>query len=118
MKHCPNCGAEYEDLARECMDCRVALEAGPGVTPTHGDPDVKLVVIQSFSGYTAAANAQLNKNLLEAEGIPCAVTGATSSPFSKAESDVRLLVREDDVQRAVQILESCSDVDPLTDDAS
>jgi Putative prokaryotic signal transducing protein len=117
MKHCPNCRTEYEDFARECMDCRVALVAG-SVQEARESSDIKLVAIRTFLGFTAAADAEMAKNLLEAEGIPFVTTGVVSARLSSVPLDVRLLVREDDVERAVEILESCSDAGPLPDEAS
>jgi hypothetical protein len=117
MKHCPNCGTEYEDLARECMDCHVPLVAGSAQEAK--DPsDIKLAAIRTFLGFTAAADVEMAKNLLEAEGIPCVTTGVVSARLSSIPLDVRLLVREDDVERALQILESYSDADALTDEST
>jgi hypothetical protein len=114
MKHCPSCGTEYEDFARNCMDCHVALVAGP--QPEEPDPpDVKLKAIRTFMGFTAATDAEIIKNLLEAEGIPCVVTGVNSARLSNVALDVRLLVREEEAEHALQILESYSD-DAATQD--
>jgi hypothetical protein len=29
MKHCPNCGSEYQDWVKACLDCASQLEEGP-----------------------------------------------------------------------------------------
>ncbi len=108
MRHCPDCGTEYEDFARECMDCHVALAAGPAPEVAE-TADVKLIVIRKFMGFRAAAEVEVVRIFLEAHGIPCVVTGVNLARLTSEPLDVRLLVREEDAERAVEILDSCSD---------
>jgi Putative prokaryotic signal transducing protein len=112
MRYCPSCGTEYEDFARECMDCHVALASASdsGAARELSEPqDVKLAAIRTFMGFTASSDAEFVKNLLEAEGIPCVLTGANSARLSGLALDVRLLVREEDAERAAHFLEEYSD---------
>ncbi len=49
MRHCPQCGVEYEDSARECVNCRVALVRGAnpdGSLELGKSEDLKLVTIR------------------------------------------------------------------------
>jgi len=31
MRHCPNCGSEYQDWVKACLDCASPLEEGPAI---------------------------------------------------------------------------------------
>ncbi len=68
-------------------------------------PDVKLVKIRTFGGPTARLDAELAKNLLEVEGIPCVLPGEISAETIPI-FDIPLLVCEDDAEQATAILES------------
>jgi hypothetical protein len=69
------------------------------------EPDMKLVRIRTFSGGTARLDAELAKNLLEAEGIHCILPGEISAEVIPV-FDVPLLVSEEDAEQAAAILES------------
>ena len=69
------------------------------------EPDLKLVKIRTFSGGTARLDAELAKNLLEAEGIHCILPGEISAEVIPV-FDVPLLVCEEDAEQAEAILES------------
>jgi Putative prokaryotic signal transducing protein len=94
------------------MDCHVTLE--PGSNPEAAREvvnrqDLKLAAIRTFMGFTAAFNAEAARNLLEAAGIPCVLTGANFARLTGHGLEVSLMVQEEDAERAVQILDSCSD---------
>jgi Putative prokaryotic signal transducing protein len=119
MAYCPLCGTEYEESARECMDCRVPLRPGPPPPvsqETGGQSDVRLATVRTFLG-AAFTDAELAKNLLESEGIPCLLTGANAARLYHA-LDVQLMVREQDAERAARILREYSDAAPPEDETA
>jgi uncharacterized protein YbjT (DUF2867 family) len=66
-------------------------------------PSVKTVRIRTFSGPTSVLDAELARNLLEAQGIPVILPGQSSVemlPFLQ----IPLLVAESDAERATHIL--------------
>jgi hypothetical protein len=90
------------------MDCHVALMPGaPPATVEEPEPvlprDVKLAQIHVFTGGTALMQAQLAKNWLESEGIPCVLPGEASVGMLPV-LDVPVLVRKEDAERAEGIL--------------
>ncbi|HET7840998.1 MAG TPA: DUF2007 domain-containing protein [Terriglobia bacterium] len=109
MQHCPNCGTEYEESARECIDCHSALRPGPPPTSLlerKRQPlrrDVKLVPVHIFRGGTARMEAELAKSWLESEGIPCVLPGETSVGMIPV-LDAPVLVCEEDADEAKQII--------------
>jgi Putative prokaryotic signal transducing protein len=109
MAYCPRCATEYEENAGECMDCHLALRPGPPPASLlerkkHGmRRDVKLVSVHVFSGGTAVMEAELAKNWLESEGIPCVLPGEASVGMLPV-LDVPLLVCEEDADEATRIL--------------
>lgn len=118
MRHCPRCGTEYEDSAHECMDCHLPLRPGAPLKPLQDDvgvQDVELATARIFGGGTAAADAELAKSLLESEGIPCVLAGANAARLYPV-LEVRLLVREDDLERAARVFEEYSNAAPREDE--
>ena len=134
MPYCPECLTEYVEGQRECEDCGTALLSGSpppaekpegsgagsgealggwfrslvGAGPERDDPDAKMVRVRTFSGPTAMLDADLARNLLEASRIPSILPGETSVemlPFL----EVPLLVREEDAERARNILKEYFD---------
>jgi hypothetical protein len=107
---------EYVEGAAECMDCRVALR--PGLPPEH-DPDskrsgAKLVRLRTFNSRTARLDANVARNILETEGIPCVLSGGTMAEMLPGVDPVQLLVREQDAEQAGEILQSYLDSPPST----
>jgi Putative prokaryotic signal transducing protein len=79
-------------------------------------PDVKLVTIHVFGGLTAHTSAELAKNWLESEGIPCVLAGTNAARLYHA-FDVPLMVREEDANEAARILKEYLESDaPLRED--
>ncbi|HEV2500036.1 MAG TPA: DUF2007 domain-containing protein [Terriglobia bacterium] len=108
MAYCPNCGVEYQENAHECMDCHVLLRPGApplaAVEAEHGDPAEKLVRIRVFSGPTSLMQADLGRNLLETEGIPCVLQGHVMGEILPGVEPIQMLVHESDADRANDIL--------------
>ncbi len=114
MPYCPQCMSEYIEGTRECEDCRVPLS--PGSPPESAvrqakDEDLadsKLVCVRRFSGGTAQLDADVARNLLQTQGIPCVLPGEISAELLPV-LDVPVLVREEDAERATQLLKSYFD---------
>ena len=129
MPYCPDCSTEYVEGTRECEDCGAALVPGSrppaeaadrpgpgsgdaiggwfqslvGAGPERDEPDAKMAKVRTFSGPTARLDAGLARNLLQASRIPSILPGETSVemlPFL----EIPLLVREEDAERATNIL--------------
>ena len=76
MLHCPECLTEYREGAKECMDCGVPLQPGPPPpAPPSLKEHVRFVPVRAFKGLQAQFEADLARNLLQAEGMSCTVTG-------------------------------------------
>ena len=71
-------------------------------------PPVKTVRIRIFSGHTASMDADLARKLLRARGIPAILGGQTSAEMLPV-LEVSLLVREEDADRAADILRNYFD---------
>lgn len=115
MAYCPKCLVEYAEGSPECIDCRVALQSGAppasaGAAEGEIAHDVKLVTIRVFSGRTAPMEAEMAKNRLESEGIPCALGGANAARLLHA-LDVSLMVREEDAEEAARVLKEYAESD-------
>ena len=118
MPYCPRCLTEYVEGSSVCEDCRVPLQVGSppsqvaataqGAAQLEASPDAKLVRIRTFSGPTALLDADVARNILQAEGIPSLVQGRASAellPFL----DVPLLVPAEQAERAAEILKGYFD---------
>jgi hypothetical protein len=134
MPYCPNCLTEYVGGTSECEDCGIPLLPGSppetenevdsgsgagkefgewfralvGAGPADEDPHVKIVRIRTFSGATASLDAGLARNLLRARGIRSVLGGENSAEVLPV-LEVSLLVREEDADRAADILRNYFD---------
>lgn len=114
MPYCPYCKTEYVAGTTQCEDCGEPLQAGPppeqatGAQEPELPPDVKLVTVRTFSGPTALLDAELARNILKAQNIPSIVSGGISVELLPV-LDVPLLVREEDGQKAAEMLKSYLD---------
>jgi hypothetical protein len=135
MPYCPNCLTEYVEGTSECEDCSVPLvpgsppeiedESASDTTKAFGGwfrslvgagretgedegPPVKTVRIRSFSGGTASLDAAVARKLLGAQGIPSILGGETAAEMLPV-LEVSLLVREDEADRAAEILRNYFD---------
>lgn len=68
-----------------------------------GNQDIRLVPVRTFSGGSAVMDADLARNLLEAEGIESMVPGEVAAETIPV-LDAQLMVREEDAARAAEIL--------------
>lgn len=120
MPYCPNCLTEYVERTTTCEDCGVTLLPGspperPPLVDLSEEKNVKLVPVKVFSGGTAQMEADLARNILQSQGIPCLLQGETAAEVLPV-LDIPLLVREEDAPRAAQILEdyfNAAAVEPL-----
>jgi hypothetical protein len=102
----------------ECEDCHVPLQPGspPEQPPAPAANDLlrgaKLVRLHIFSGPTALLDADVARNILQAQGIPSFVPGETSVELLPI-FDVPLLVREEDLAKAEAMLKSYLDTPGL-----
>jgi Putative prokaryotic signal transducing protein len=113
MAYCPECLTEYREGSAECIDCRVPLQPGapPPIERPELAPDSRLVSVRSFHGPTASLDAELARNVLKEEDIPCALPGNTGAEVIPGIDVVQLLVREEDAARAEEILKAFENSD-------
>jgi Putative prokaryotic signal transducing protein len=111
MAYCPICGVEYEEGAEQCMDCQVALQPGPPPEPPPKEqtPKAHLVRVRVFSGPQSVMQADLARNILETEGIPCVLPGQYTGEMLPGIDVIQLFVSESDADRAREILQSYFD---------
>lgn len=108
MPYCPKCLIEYVDGTVQCDDCGAVLRPGsppeaPPLLDLSQEKYVKLVPLRIFAGGTAQLDADLARNILQSQGIPCLLQGESSAEVLPV-LDVPLLVREEDAERAERIL--------------
>ena len=72
------------------------------------ESQIKLVPVRAFSGGTARVDAELAQNILAAEGVEC-VLSCDIAAGAILGLQVQLLVREDDAERAAELLEAYFD---------
>ncbi|MGH9444296.1 MAG: DUF2007 domain-containing protein [Terriglobia bacterium] len=95
------------------MDCGVSLRPGPppqaAESHSSGEPESKLVRVRIFSGPQSVMQADLARNILQTDGIPCMLPGAYTGEMLPGIDVVQLFVRESDAERAREILRSYFD---------
>jgi predicted Zn-ribbon and HTH transcriptional regulator len=116
MPFCPKCRDEFQDWAKTCPDCRVDLVAElPPPPPPQDNPRRILARAQSspddlvtIATFSHPTEAYVPKSRLEAEGIPSFVADAATIDtywlYSNAIGGAKLQVREQDAERALEIL--------------
>jgi hypothetical protein len=72
------------------------------------ESQIKLVPLRVFSGGTASLDAELARNVLAAEGIESLLPGDIAAATIPV-LEVQLLVREEDAERAAELLEAYFD---------
>jgi Putative prokaryotic signal transducing protein len=120
MRSCPACGSSVPEAASVCTVC--GAELGPLTEDDNGgsfrsggsNKQERLVTVRSFSGPRAYMEADMAKSFLEAEGITSILPGRGSASVLPGVDTLNLLVREQDVERAAEILKSLLDA-PLED---
>jgi hypothetical protein len=113
MPYCPKCLIEYVEGTTKCEDCSAELLPGsppekPPVIDLTDEKGVKLVPVRVFSGGTAQMDAELARNILQSQGIPCLLQGETSVEVLPV-LDIPLLVREEDAEKATRVLQEYLD---------
>ncbi len=114
MPYCPQCMSEYVHGTAECEDCVIPLLPGSppesSVRAVEGEDlgDSKLVCVRRFSGGTAQLDADVARSLLQKQGVPCVLAGEMAAEILPI-LDVPLLVREEDAERAKEILKGYFD---------
>ncbi len=109
MPYCPKCGTEYIEGTTRCEDCGGSLRWGspPAGRPEEQagiEPEARLVRVRTFSGSTALLDAELARNVLQTQGIPCILPGEEAAAAFPV-FDIPLFVREEDAERAGCLLE-------------
>jgi hypothetical protein len=74
------------------------------------EKDVKLVPVRLFTGGTAQMDADLARNILQSQGIPCLLQGESSAEVLPV-LDIPLFVREEDAAHAERILQDYLDTE-------
>jgi len=104
MPFCPKCRAEYLEGVMRCEDCGVSLEKN--LPEEVEDPDAKLVTVFRAPN---EIEAQMIRTLLEGNRIKCCLSGEslrhTHGIMVDGLAEVRILVRDDDEKRAMEIIE-------------
>ena len=117
MRYCKECGDEFQDWVQECPDCHIPLIKGPKpeVEKRKDYDDIttmgrhtanydELVTIATFS-YPVQAHILMAK--LESEGVPAIIVDEhMSTLYFVYPKEVRVQVRESDVAKARQIMDS------------
>jgi len=75
MSYCQDSKSEYEEGVEKCSTCGTALL--PGSVPQDHVKlgEIATVCVRRFRGPTAVMEAELARNVLEEEGIPCVLPG-------------------------------------------
>jgi hypothetical protein len=129
IKYCPQCGAEYQDWVEKCLDCDMKLVdtkpeedletedmSGPEIIDI-GDESYTSEPLVKIAEYEDAVNAQFNKDLLQSEGIKSMIyDGSSAGNWAgiRPKMPLSLIVREEDKEKALTILNSIDANEPLT----
>jgi len=106
MMICPKCEVEYQEGFTQCTDCKVDLVQIPSQETPAKSFAGKLVVIKTF---LQIIDVHLARGKLESEGIECFIEDEniiSANPlYALAVGGVKLLVKDQDVVLAKQLLE-------------
>ena len=109
MPYCPACGSEYQEGTEQCVDCKVDLQPGPPPSPVEeaqASPQPDLVRVRFFSGPQAVMEADLARNILETQAIPCVLRGQYAAEVLPGIDIIQLFVLGKDAERAGDILQA------------
>lgn len=113
MAYCPQCGVEYREGVTQCADCHVGLLPGPPPETVADEFQItdesKLMRIRVFSGPTSVMEANLARNLLKSQGIPCMLPGEFTAEMLPGVDPIQVFVRADDAEQASEILQAYFD---------
>jgi len=99
---CPKCKSEYREGFSKCSDCDTDLVAGQ---PPEAEDEVRYVeMVEVFSTYNPGDIAFI-KSVLDGEDIHYFFQGESSAMLVAAGAYARLLVQQDQVERAREILQ-------------
>jgi hypothetical protein len=116
MRYCPKCRAEYQDRVEKCLDCGASLvDTRPESIPeskviTKGNRSYFKQPLVPVGSFENNIEAQLNKGILESEGIDSIIANPdvliAYQPDASSSSNLSLLVRESEAEKAREILNS------------
>lgn len=98
---CPKCGSEYKPEYTMCGDCGVQLvsELSPSTEPVLENIEFEDILSTNNPGDVA-----IIKSLLDGEGITYIIQGEHVAPLIYYAVPIRLLVRKEHVEKAVDML--------------
>lgn len=96
---CPKCRSEYVEGFTTCNDCNAPLVSE---LPPESEPE--FVEYKEVLSTNSPSDRALISSILDAEGITFFFQGEYVSAYVYNAIPVRLMVREDQVQRTVDIL--------------
>lgn len=99
---CPKCKSEYNPGYTVCNDCRIELVAE---LPVVDEEAVEYLEYEEILTTNSPGDLSLLKSLLDAEGITYIFQGEHVAPFILYAIPLRLLVRKDQVERTLEILQ-------------
>jgi hypothetical protein len=118
---CPSCGESVNWTFDECPNCGVALRDARSAPPP--DPNIRLTPVLAVANPALIA---LAKSLLDAEGIAYLVRGENvqdlfgwgqlGAGFNIVTGPAEFVVREDDAQRARELLRNLTDSSRIDED--
>ena len=118
---CPSCGEPVNWTFDECPNCASALRDARSAPPP--DPNIRLTPVLSVANPALIA---LAKSLLDAEGIEYLVRGENvqdlfgwgqlGAGFNIVTGPAEFVVREDDAQRARELLRNLTDSSRIDED--
>jgi hypothetical protein len=97
--YCPECRSEYNPGIIACKDCRVELV--PELPP---EPTLEYVDYEDILSTHSPSDRAIIRSILEAEDIPYYFQGEYVSAYVMQAIPVRLMVKKDQVARAVEAL--------------
>jgi putative signal transducing protein/zinc ribbon protein len=111
MAHCSKCGVEYSEGTAACAKCGAPLLPGqlPAMAATEKPRSGQTQCVRVFRGPTAQMEADLAKNVLIEEGIPCVLPGEEMASVLPGVDLVQLWVRQEDADEAMEILKDFFD---------
>lgn len=115
MPICPNCEYEYVEGVKICPDCGESLVSSDEIIPAEEWDESQWEVVYTTSD---EIDAQIVKERLAADDIVATVLSQKDRNFPAPGdfSIVKLLVRKEDAQRAIDILETDEEDFDLPDD--